>query len=194
MYLDYGSNKDDLIVFDVIVKSTDTKEAMIGAYETKAGITPVFPIILYNDGGNDFAKLFGKPGQGRPTWILHPTREFEETSYIEPTMSDDLAKAMSDSCFDINTDLQSSYSKLIDNDISFLKAEHNRLLIKSNVNSRSNILIYALNGKLVSEEKINLVIGDNKIILEQKISYGKYLLSINSENKKQFEKILTIEK
>lgn len=181
MYEKTGSNQEDLIVFDVIVRSSDTKESMVNAYQTKAGITPTFPIILYDDGGNEFAKLFGKAGQGKPTWILHPTREFEETSYIEPTMSNDIEIALSDSCIDNQTPIIKNLN--IGSIIKSISIYGSNLNFLSTRDFTGELSIISLNGKKISTQKFKIFKGDNKISIKEKLPLGIYVINIKNSVK-----------
>lgn len=71
---------------------------MISAYQSKAGITPKFPMILRSGGSDKLANLFTMPGYGGPTWIMHPDLEWVQTTYSQPKLNNDMQAAIFDDC------------------------------------------------------------------------------------------------
>lgn len=190
MYKKFGENKKDLIVLDIIMKESDTKEIILDAYLKNAGITPIFPIVLYNDGAYDLSEVTGTPGQSRPTWIIHPNRTLEKTSYFEPAMSDDVEAALNDDCD--HTDLVHSHtaSKNFIQSFSLSKKQLRFTLLQE---GKCTVRLCTPGGKVVYQTNKYFTTGENSLNLNSKeLSQGMYALTISDKHGKLFTSLVSI--
>ncbi len=189
MYLDFGENEGEAIILDLIVRSSDTEQKMISVYQENAGITPVFPIILTDKGTDELTRLFGTQGQGKPTWIVHPGREYQKTSYIDPDMTDDLTAAVNDTC---NTTPIHVGSSNHGGNQHFIYAANRNLVIHSSASKTIFLLLIACNGKTVYSAQKYLTPGKNRIAFDEKdVVTGVYFVGVKEVSGIQlFEKML----
>ncbi len=190
MYLDFGENEEETIILDLIVRSSDTEQKMISVYQKNAGITPVFPIILTNKGTDELTRLFGTQGQGKPTWIVHPGREYQKTSYIEPDMTDDLTAAVNDTCNATNIHTAScDHSKAI----RFKSANDRNLILFSTSSKSISLQLITCNGKLIYSADSYLSPGKNRIVFSKEEGRkGLYILGRKEVSGFQFFKKVLI--
>lgn len=97
MYTDFGNNEGDAIILTVDISSGDDSAKIVDKYKSN-GPAPQFPIVLTTGNSKAVANLFGQANSGGPTWIMHPDREFEKTSYALTTMKTNLQAALDDDC------------------------------------------------------------------------------------------------
>ena len=71
---------------------------MIAAYESRAGVTPVFPLVLVSGGARTLTDVFGQSNYGGPTWIVHCDGRYENTAYSETTLTSNIQAALDDDC------------------------------------------------------------------------------------------------
>ncbi len=165
----------------VTVRSSDTKQDMINAYEQRAGITPRFPIILSSGGGRDLTLLFGQPDSPRPTWIVHPLRHFDGTEYTNPDMTDDLKAALNDTC---------NATGVVEKNISFNNAYsifmvNNGLHIRAKEAGSVQMNLFSIKGETVISVARRLSPGINKITFNNNdVAKGLYIVTIKNDSEK----------
>lgn len=188
MYEQFGENQKNLIVLIIVISSRDTKQSMISAYQRRAGITPTFPIVLYRDGASDMAKLFTSPNAGGPTWICHPKRTYDRTSYREPQMSRDIRAALN------TTNIHSKHS----HDCSFgVFVFTNKLCIKMESEEKLAINVFNAFGRNVFNTFNTFSHGFNTIDLNNKtvpgsLSRGLYIIDIQGESGLHYKKSIML--
>ena len=147
---------------------------MISAYESRAGITPTFPIILYSDGGSELAQLFGMANYGGPTWMCHPKLFFEESGYSESRLTNDANAAINDDC--LGTYISLAKNTYNSSDVKIFK---NELILYIDKKEEVAINLITLKGQILYSAKENLSEGINRITMNgRNISNGVYILDI----------------
>lgn len=108
----FKHNSENSIILPIDVSVRDDSAKIVDTYKAY-GTTPRFPIVLATGNAKEVSTIYGAPGTGGPTYILHPDREIQNTSYGEVTMRLDLEKAQDDDCEDggISTIHFQHYSK-----------------------------------------------------------------------------------
>ena len=161
---------------------------MVSAYESRAGITPEFPIILYNDGGIALAELFGMSNYGGPTWMCHPKLFFERiSSYEEGPLTDAINDALNDDC--VSSYISLNDNKLNPNDINIF---NNELILHIDSEEKVTITLVSLNGQTMYSSEQNLTKGLNRATISvNTIAKGMYILDIKSESKLHYRSKVT---
>lgn len=161
---------------------------MVSAYEQRAGITPEFPIILYQDGGKALADLFGMSNYGGVQWMCHPKLFFDRiSSYSESALTTAANTALNDDC--VSSYISIDDNKLNPNDINIF---NNELILHIDSEEKVTISLVSLSGQTLYLSEQNLTKGLNKIIISgQNIAKGMYILDIKGVSKLHFRSKVT---
>ena len=148
---------------------------MVNAYESRAGITPEFPIILYSDGGKALADLFGMSNYGGVQWMCHPKLFFDRiSSYSESALTSAANTALNDDC--VSSYISLNDNKLNPNDISI---SNNELILHIDSKDKVTINLVSLSGQTLYSSEQNLNKGLNRVTISgQNIAKGMYILDI----------------
>ncbi len=161
---------------------------MVSAYESRAGITPTFPIILFSDGASELAQLFGMSNYGGPTWMCHPKLFFDESDYSESQLTSDANAALNDDC--VGTYISLNDTKFNPNEIIIF---NNELILTIPSEEKVSIKLISLNGKIMYSSKQKLASGVNRVSLsKQNIAKGMYILDILGNSKLHYNSKVTI--
>lgn len=187
MYNKFGKNAEDFILLVAVISNSDTKQSMISAYQTKAKITPVFPIVLYSQGGKKLADLFGMSNYGGVQWMCHPKLEYDQIAdYQEATITTAVNTALADNCVGTYIFLDEPVK---DNNIQIY---HNQIILSTLKAEKASIRLISLNGQVVfSTEKI-LINGINRIELDKMGTVkGVFILDIKGASSLQYRNKIT---
>ena len=162
---------------------------MVSAYESRAGITPEFPIILSRDGGRDLAALFDLPNYGGVQWMCHPKLFYDQISnYSESALTNAANIALNDDC--VSSYISLNNNQLNSNDI---KIFNNELILFIDSEEKVAIKLISLNGQTLYSSDQNLKSGINRIIMHGKnIAKGMHILDIQGEDGLHYRSKITV--
>jgi hypothetical protein len=162
---------------------------MVSAYESRAGITPEFPLVLYNDGGKALANLFTMSNYGGVQWMCHPKLFYDRiSSYSESALTNAANTALNDDC--VGTYISLAKNTFNSSDV---KIFNNELILYIESKEQVEINLISLKGQILYSSKQNLTEGINRVIMVGKdIAKGMYILDIKGNSKLHFRSKVTL--